>query len=165
MLRKQIQNINISNCNFVLNTTNTRIIDFTQEFNSTDNMKFDNCIFTFNNNCSQVIGSCNIEFNNCKFIKNEGTGITLPYANSICNGYLKLINCYFKVPTYSAFYLGTGTILYQNCYFENEYMAPTADTNINENSKCKVINCYFEALRNLWNTQYQSKDLFFSAYG
>ena len=165
VLRKQIQEINVSNSNFSLNTTNTRVIDFTEEFNSSDSITFNNCEFVFNNNCSQIIGSCNITFKSCKFIRLATGGMTLPYDNSICDGYLNLIDCYFKLPSYSAFYLGTGSILYQNCYFENTYMAPTGDTGIDENSKCKVINCYFEALRNLWDTQYQSKDLFFSAYG
>jgi hypothetical protein len=164
-LRKNIQNVNVTNCDFTFDLTNTRMIDFTNEFNSTDNLKLSNCKFTFNNSCTQIVGSCNIEFINCRFIQTQTAQMVIPYGNSICDGYLRLINCYMDINNYSTFYLGSGEVLYKDCYFKNTYMNPSGDTGISATSKCKLINCYFEALRNIWDTQYQSKDLFFDVYG
>ena len=163
-ISKYYKNIQLNNSVIHMNSIKTRTIDCTSEFANDDSIELNNTKIIYENSHSQLFGSCNLNLNNCKLIIPTGA-VALPYNDSIANGYLRFNNCDFSISTISKLYLGLGEVEYKNCHFRNTYMASILDSTITEESKCKVINCHFDILRNLWNTQYQSENLFFTAYG
>ena len=162
----RFSNINFDNCN--INNVNydgqARIVITTNDYNlsSTDNVRINNSKFTFTTSGSQYFDCCNITLNNCSILGN--TNVTLP-KNSTIEGYLKVNNCYITLNRLSNLYLGTGYVEYNNCYFDNLEAANYINSDITNTLNIKVLNCYFNQLKHMFESEKINSNVAYNVYG
>lgn len=162
----RFSNINFNNCN--INNVNydgqARIVITTNNYNlsSTDNLRINNSKFTFTTSGSQYFDCCNVTLNNCTILADSN--LTLPRNNSI-GGYLKVINCYISLNRLSNLYLGTGYVEYKNCYFDNTEVANYINSDIQNTLNIKVLNCYFNTLKNMFESEKMNSNVCYNVYG